>query len=230
MFIKNINVNFKYSRIEIVKNWLKNYPKSKKFKIKNILSIDSESPEYDVEVSKYFNNCEKYYIIQSNYDLYKKSIDKLFGRFNFKISYDDILDFELDPYISYDLIIFFKNFNLDENISLFVKKTFELVSKDAIILFITNKNDNFTLDTRSFFNLNFMSDFEFKENLNIDCKIFNTHISTYLNINELTKKEMLKLTNIKLNDDKIKEFKNYALKKYGEHVCVQVSLIILSKL
>jgi len=25
MFIKNINVNFKYSRIEIVKNWLKNY-------------------------------------------------------------------------------------------------------------------------------------------------------------------------------------------------------------
>ena len=40
---------------------------------------------------------------------------------------------------------------------------------------------------------------------------------------------MLKLTNMELEEDKIKEFKEYALQKYGEYVCVPISMIILSK-
>ena len=59
--------------------------------------------------------------------------------------------------------------------------------------------------------------------------MFNTHIPTYLNINHLSKKEMLKLTNMELNEDKIKEFKEFALEKYGEYVCVPISMIMLSK-
>ena len=51
-----------------------------------------------------------------------------------------------------------------------------------------------------------------------------------LNINDLNKIEMLKLTNEKLDDDKIEEFKQFALKKYGSSVCVPISLIILSKI
>jgi hypothetical protein len=228
MFIKDLNINFKYSKNDIVKNWLRNYPKSKRLKIKNILSIDNDSPTLDKEISKYFNNCENYYIIQTNYDCYKNSIDKLFGSFNFKISYNDILDYELDPYISFDLIIFFTNFNFDKNITSFIKKTFELISNDGIILIITCKHNKFVIETRNFFNLNLLSDSEFKENLKIDCKIFNTYIPIYLDICNLSKKEMLKLTNEKLDNKKIIEFKNYALNKYGNHISVPISFLILS--
>ena len=230
MFIKDLNINFKYTKNDIIKNWLRNYPKSKKLKIKNILSVDNDSPEFDNEISKYFNNCENYYIIQTNYDCYKNSIDKLFGSFNFKISYNDILDYELDPYISFDLIIFFTNYNFDENITSFIKKTFELISNDGMILIITCKNNKFVKETRNFFNLNLLSDYEFKENLKIDCKIFNTNIPLYLDILNLSNKEMLKLTNKKIDSKKITEFKNYALKKYGNYICVPVSFLILSKL
>lgn len=230
MFIKDLNINFKYSKNDIIRNWLKNYPRSKRLKIKNILSIDNDSPELDIEISKYFNNCDNYYIIQTNYDCYKNSIDKLFGSFNFKISYNDILDYELDPYISFDLIIFFTNFNFDKNITSFVKKTFELISNDGIILIITCKNNKFVIETRNFFNLNLLSDSEFKENLKIDCKIFNTYIPIYLDICNLSKKEMLKLTNENIDNKKINEFKNFALEKYGEYICVPISFLILSKI
>jgi len=229
MFIDDIDVNFIHSKDEIIKNWLRHFPRSIKDNVKNILSIDSESPELDLEVSKYFKNCEKYYIVQSDYDCYKNSVDTLFGKFNFKISYNDIFDYELDPYTSYDLIIFFTNFNLDEDITAFVKKAFEFLSHSGKILIVTCRNDKFVMETRDFFKLNFISDNEFRENLNFNCKIFNTHVPTFLNINHLSKKEMLKLTNIDLDEEKIKEFKEYALEKYGEYVCVPISMIMLSK-
>ena len=227
MFIDDVNISFKYSKNELVKKWLKNYPKSFRSKIKNILSINSENAELDLEVSKYFNNCEKYYIIESNYDLYKDSIDKLFGKFNFKISYNDILDYEIDPYLSYDLIIFFNN--LGQDISLLIKKSFELMSNKGKIFIISFKGNEFLIDLRKYFNLNFLFDYEFKEKLNFDCKIFNIHIPNYINLKNLTKDELLKLTNINLDNNRIKEFKKYANKKYGEHVCVPLSIIILSK-
>lgn len=227
MFMDDVNVSFKYSKNELVKKWLKNYPKSFRSKIKNILSINSENAELDLEVSKYFNNCEKYYIIESNYDFYKDSIDKLFGKFNFKISYNDILDYEIDPYLSYDLIIFFNN--LEKDISSLIKKSFELMSNKGKIFIISFKGNEFLIDLRKYFNLNFLFDYEFKEKLNFDCKIFNIHIPNYINLKNLTKNELLKLTNINLDNNKIKEFKKYANKKYGEHVCVPLSIIILSK-
>lgn len=227
MFIDDVNISFKYSKNELVKKWLKNYPKSFRSKIKNILSINSENAELDLEISKCFNNCEKYYIIESNYDFYKDSIDKLFGKFNFKISYNDILDYEIDPYLSYDLIIFFNN--LGQDILSLIKKSFELMSNKGKIFIISCKGNEFLIDLRKYFNLNFLFDYEFKEKLNFDCKIFNTHIPNYINLKNLTKDELLKLTNINLDNNKIKQFKKYANKKYGEHVCVPVSIIILSK-
>jgi hypothetical protein len=229
MFIDDIDVNFLHSKNHILKSWLKNFPKSIRDNVKNILSIDSENPDLDLDVSKYFKNCDKYYIVQSDYDCYKKSIDSLFGNFNFKISYNEIFDYELDPYISYDLIIFFTNFNLDEDITAFVKKAFEFLSHGGKIILITCRNDKFVMETREFFDLKFLSDYEFRENLNFNCKFFNTHVPTYLNLNNLSKNEMLKLTNIELDESKINEFKEYAIKKYGEYVCVPISMIILSK-
>ncbi len=229
MFIDDIDINFLHSKNHILKTWLRNFPKSIRDNVKNILSIDSENPELDLEVSKFFKNCEKYYIVQSDYDCYKNSIDTLFGKFNFKISYNEIFDYELDPNTSYDLIIFFTNFNLDEDVTAFVKQAFEFLSNDGKIMIITCRDDKFVKETRNFFGLNFISDYEFKDNLDFNCKVFNTHIPTFLNLNTLTKNDMYKLTNTELDEGKVQEFKKYALEKYGEYVCVPISMILLSK-
>ncbi len=229
MIVDTTDINFLYSKTHIIKTWLKNFPVSIRNNVKNILSIDSENPELDLEISTYFKNCNKYYIVQSDYDCYKKSIDTLFGKFNFKISYSDIFDYELDPLISYDIIIFFTNFNLNEDITSFVKQAFGFISNSGKIMLITCSHDKIVLEARKFFNLNFISDSEFRKNLDFNCKIFNTHISTFININNLSKNEMLKLTNEELNEDKIQEFKKFALEKYGDYACIPISMIVLSK-
>lgn len=229
MFIDDIDINFLHSKNHILKTWLRNFPVSIRDNVKNILSIDSENPELDLEVSKFFKNCEKYYIVQSDYDCYKNSIDTLFGKFNFKISYNEIFDYELDPNTSYDLIIFFTNFNLDEDVTAFVKQAFEFLSNNGKIMIITCRDDKFVKEARNFFGLNFISDYEFKDNLDFNCKVFNTHVPTFLNLNTLTKNDMYKLTNTELDEDKVQEFKKYALEKYGEYVCVPISMILLSK-
>ena len=54
MIIDITEVNFTHSRLHIVKNWLKNYPISIRDRVMNILSIDSESPDLDLEISTYF--------------------------------------------------------------------------------------------------------------------------------------------------------------------------------
>ena len=229
MIVDTTDINFLNSKTHIIKTWLKNFPISIRNNVKNILSIDSENAELDLEISSYFKNCNKYYIVQSDYDCYKNSIDTLFGKFNFKISYSDIFDYELDPLTSYDIIIFFTNFNLNEDVNSFIKKAFEFLSENGKIMLITCAHDKFVLESRTFFDLKFISDNEFRKNLNFDCKVFNTHISTFININNLSRNEMLKLTNEELNDDKIKEFKDFALKKYGDYACIPISMIILSK-
>jgi hypothetical protein len=230
MIVDTTDINFLHSKTHIIKTWLKNFPISIRKNVKNILSIDSENADLDLEISTYFKNCEKYYIVQSEYNSYKKSIDTLFGNFKFKISYSDIYDYELDPKTSYDIIIIFTKFNLDEDITSFVKKAFEFISTNGKIMIISCSHDKFVLESRNFFNLNFISDQEFIKNLDFKCRIFNTHVSTFLNINDLNKIEMLKLTNEKLDDNKIEEFKQFALEKYGSSVCVPISLIILSKI
>ena len=48
-------------------------------------------------------------------------------------------------------------------------------------------------------------------------------------INKLNKNEMLKLTNQELSEEKIDEFKKYALEKYGDYASVPISVIILRK-
>jgi len=96
-------------------------------------------------------------------------------------------------------------------------------------MLITCSHDKIVLEARKFFNLKFISDSEFRKNLDFNCKIFNTHISTFININNLSKNEMLKLTNEELNEDKIQEFKKFALEKYGDYACIPISMIVLSK-
>ena len=90
-------------------------------------------------------------------------------------------------------------------------------------------NDKFVLEAREYFDLKFISDKEIKEKILFDGRIFNTHISTFLNINKLNKKEMLKLTNKDISDSKIDEFKKYAIKKYGDYVNVPISILIIKK-
>ena len=48
-------------------------------------------------------------------------------------------------------------------------------------------------------------------------------------MNKLSKNEMLKLTSQEIDDNKIKEFKEYASSKYGEYVVIPISLFVLSK-
>tara|TARA_B100000524_G_scaffold338394_1_gene229791 strand:+ start:106 stop:807 length:702 start_codon:yes stop_codon:yes gene_type:complete len=227
--IEDIDINFLCSKNEVLKKWLRNFPLSVRTNVKNILSIDSENPELDLEISDFFKNCKKYYIVQSDYDYYKESVEKLFGKFNFKVSYCDILDYELDPNIEYDLIIFYTNFDFDEDITSFIETVFKFLSKDGQILIITCTNDKFVLEAREYFDLKFISDKEIKEKILFDGRIFNTHISTFLNINKLNKKEMLKLTNKDISDSKIDEFKKYAIKKYGDYVNVPISILIIKK-
>lgn len=229
MFQEEIDIDFIYSKNEILLRWIKHFPKSKRDKVKNILSIDSDNSNIDKKVIEYFPNCEKYYITQSDYDNYQNCINNLYGNFQFKISYSDIFDYELDPYISYDLIIFFTNFNLDESINTFIKRTFDLVNDNGQIMIITCRNDKFVKEAREFFNVNFISDLEFKDKIDINCKLFNTHVSTYLNLNKLTKKEILRITNHECSDQKLEEFKKIAIDKYGDIICVPISIIILSK-
>ena len=104
------------------------------------------------------------------------------------------------------------------------------MNEDGNIVLITCSHENFVLDARNFFNLNFISENEFLKNLDLDCKVFRTHLSTYVNINNLDKQEMKKLTNEDLDNDKIKEFKEYAFKKYGQYASVPISMFVLSKL
>ena len=222
------DINFLHSKNELIKIWLKNFPSSFRKKVKNILSIDSEDPELDINISKYFTNYSKYYLVQSDYDCYKNCVNKLFGNFDFKISYSDIYSYEIDPCSSYDLIIIFTNFDLN-NVSDFIKRTFELLNSGGKILIATCKHDKFVLDCRNYFNLQFLSDKEFKDSLDLNCKLFNYNIHTYLNLNKLSKNEMLKLTSQEIDDNKIKEFKEYASSKYGEYVNIPISLFVLSK-
>ena len=51
---------------------------------------------------------------------------------------------------------YFTNFNLDEDITSFVKKAFEFLSHSGKILIVTCRNDKFVMETRDFFKLNFM--------------------------------------------------------------------------
>lgn len=222
------DINFLYSKNELLNIWFKKFPSSFKNKVKNILSIDSEDPLLDENISNYFPNFSKYYLSQSNYDCYKNSIEKLFGKFKFKISYSDIFDYEIDPCISYDLIIIFTSFDLNK-ISDFIKRCFDLLSDDGKIFIVTCKHDDFVLECRNYFDLNFTSDFEFKNNLDLDCKLFNTNINTYLNLDNLSKNEMLKLTNENIDDEKLSKFKNFAISKYDTHVIIPISIFILSK-
>lgn len=230
MIIDTTEVNFSHSKLHIIKNWLKNYPISVREKVNNILSIDSENPDLDIEISSYFKNLKRYYIVQSDYDSYKNSIDKIFGKFNFKISYSDIFDYELDPLISYNIILLFTNFQLDEDITSFVKKAFDFLDENGKIVLITCSHQNFVLEARNFFNLNFISENEFMKKLDLDCKLFHTHLSTFININNLDQKEMKKLTNENLDDEKINQFKEFAYKKYGQFASVPISMFVLSKI
>ena len=225
--MQDVDINFLDSKNNVLKRWLGNFPNSVKTNVNNILSIDSEDPKVDLDVNEYFKFCRNYYIVQSDYEKYQNSVNKLFGKFNFKISYSDIFDYELDPNVRYDLIIFYTNFNLDDDITSFCNQAFNFLNEKGQILIITCSNEKFVLEARDYFKLNFYSDKEFREKLTINCKFFNTHISTFVNINKLNKNEMLKLTNQELSHEKIEEFKNYALEKYGDYASVPISVIIL---
>ena len=225
--MEDIDINFLDSKNNILKRWLCNFPSSVKMNISSILSINSEDPEVDIEVIKCFKNCRNYYVVQSEYDNYKNCVNKLFGKHNFKVSYSDIFDYELDPSIRYDLVIFYTNFNLNDDVTSFINKSLDFMNKGGQILIITCSNDKFVLEARKYFRLNFISDKEFKDKLKFNGKIFNTHISTFLNVNKLNKIEMLKLTNENISDEKIEDFKKFALEKYGDYVSVPISVIIL---
>ena len=105
--MQDVDINFLDSKNNVLKRWLGHFPNSVKTNVHNILSIDSEDPQVDLEVSQHFKFCRNYYIVQSDYEKYQNSVNKLFGKFNFKVSYSDIFDYELDPNVMYDLIILF---------------------------------------------------------------------------------------------------------------------------
>ena len=224
------NINYLDYQKEILLKWISNMPKSQTKKIKNILSIDSGNGLLDKNVINYFPNIEKYYLLQSEYDDYKKCINNLFGNFKFKISYNDLFDYELDPYLSYDLVIFFEGITKAEDCSEFINKCIKLMNKTGQIWIFTHIQKGIINHLKEILNIDHISDRLLIKNLDdINCKVFNTHIPTYFEINNFNKKNLSKLLKYELNDDELLKLKTTIKNEYGNSISVPIAVVILSK-
>ena len=221
--------NIKSNELDQIVKWIKGMPKSDKINYKNILSINAGTGELDLYIFKLIPNIEKYNLIESSYDLYKKCIDKVFGNYKYQVSNCNLDDFTPDPYIIYDLIIFPNGIN---NINIFkdnINKFFKVLNKNGKIWIFTPTNkgiyeiqeqfkntEKFTIDTDLINILN-----------NSSYKIFRTHIPAQINIQEISKNIIDKILNKDCNINDINKIKDF-LKKYDKYMDQPISVIIIS--
>ena len=214
---------------DILIKWIKSMPVSRKNKIRNILSIDSGNGILDKQVIELLPNIKNYYIIQSEYDNYQNCINNLFGNFKFKISYSDLFDYELDPYISYDLIVFFDGINFIEECFSFITECTKLINENGNLWIFTHQDNGTLNNIKKEMELKTIGDKSLKESLdNIKCRIFNTHIPTIVNINKLNSTNLSQILRKKCDNNDLEKFKKIAFENYGEFISIPIAVIILS--
>lgn len=225
----SIDIQYLNSQQEILIKWIKNMPTSQKRNIRNILSIDSGNGKLDKQVIELLPNIKNYYIIQSDYDNYQNCIKNLFGNFKFKISYSDLFDYELDPYLSYDVIVFFDGINDIDECSSFIKQCSKLINDKGKLWIFTHEDNGCLNSIKNHMNLKTIGDISLKNSLDdIKCHIFNTHIPTFVNINKLTSANLSQIIRKKCDHNDLDQFKIIAKENYGEIISIPISVIILS--
>lgn len=209
--------------------WIKSMPISQKKCIKNILSVNSGNGYLDNEVIKLLPNIKNYNIVQSDYTNYQNCIEKLFGNFKFKISYSDLFDYDLDSYINYDLIIFFDGFEEINDCSSFIEYCIKFTTENGKIWIFTHDDDGCINKAMKNFGYDTYGDKTLKKSIDkINCKIFNTHIPTFLNLSELTLNSLSQITREKCNKDDLKKIIDYIKDNYGSYISIPISVLILS--
>ena len=74
-----------------------------------------------------------------------------------------------------------------------------------------------------------IGDKSLKESLDkIKCRIFNTYIPTFVNINNLNSTNLSQILRKKCDDNDLDKFKIIALENYGEFISIPIAVIILS--
>ena len=105
---------------------------------------------------------------------------------NETISYNDLLDYDIDPYISFDMILFFNNISLDDINEILIKCK-HLINKNGQIWIFTHKSDGELNKIKNKLNIENYGDNDIINTININCKIFNTHIPTFLKSDTINK-------------------------------------------
>lgn len=209
--------------------WIKAMPTSQKKGIKNILSVDSGNGHLDKNIIELLPNIKNYYIIQSDYDNYQNCINNLFGNFKFKISYSDLFDYELDPCTSYDVIVFFDGINNIDECSSFIKQCTKFINEKGKLWIFTHEDKGCLNSIKRKFNLNTIGDKTLVNSLDdINCRIFNTHVPTFVNINNLDINNLSQILRKKCDDTDLQKFKLIAKEEYGEFISIPISIMILS--
>ena len=225
------DIQYLSSQQETLIKWIKSMPLSQKKCIKNILSVNSGNGNLDKQVIKLLPNIKNYYIIQSEYDNYQNCIQNLFGNFKFKVSYSDLFDYELDPYVSYDVIVFFDGFSDVNECRTFIKCCSKFINENGKIWIFTHDDNGCINNIRNHFGINMHGDLTLKNNiLDIQCKIFNTHIPTFVNVKEVNTTCLSQLLRKKCTEEDLSKFKNFVLKNYGDHIQIPISVLILSNI
>ena len=223
------NIQYLDSQQETLIKWIKSMPLSQKKCIKNILSVNSGNGILDKKIINLLPNIKSYYIIQSEYDNYQNNINNLFGNFKFKISYSDLFDYDIDPFISFDLIVFFDGFNDIDECSNFIGYASKFINKNGKIWIFTHNTKGSIEKINSYFGIDTIGDQTIKNNLDkINCKIFNTHIPTYLNIKDINLSCLSQILRRDCKIDDLNKFKSFAIENFGELIQIPISVLILS--
>jgi hypothetical protein len=226
---KSFDIQYLNSQQETLIKWIKSMPMSQKKCIRNILSIDSGNGRLDKQVIELLPNIKNYYIIQSDYNNYQNCIKNLFGNFKFKLSYSDLFDYELDPYLSYDVIVFFDGINDIDECSSFIKQCIKFINEKGKLWIFTHEDKGCLNSIKSCMNLKTIGDKSLKNSLDdIKCRIFNTHIPTFININKLNCTNLSQILRKKCDDNDLDQFKIIAKENYGDFISIPISVIILS--
>ena len=225
------NIQYSNSQQDTLIKWIKSMPLSQKKCIRNILSVNSGNGNLDKQVIKLLPNIKNYYIIQSEYENYQNCIQNLFGNFKFKVSYSDLFDYEIDPLISYDVIVFFDGFSDINECTTFINCCSKFINENGKIWIFTHEDEGCINNVRNHFGLETYGDLTLKNKINdFKCKIFNTHIPTFTNIKDINTTCLSQLLRKRCSEEDIVKFRDFVLKNYGDYIQIPISVLILSNI
>jgi len=223
------DIQYLTSQQEILIKWIRSMPLSQKKCIRNILSVDSGNGKLDKKIINLLPNIKNYYIIQSNYDNYQSCVTNLFGNFKFKLSYSDLFDYELDPFTSYDVIVFFDGINDIDECSSFIKQCTKFINDTGKLWIFTHEDKGSLNSIKNEMGFKTIGDKILRDSLdNIKCKIFNTHIPTYIEVDNLSIDNINQIMRSNCDTNDLNKFKMIAKKNFGEIISIPISVIILS--